>query len=211
MIDLKKLDWSEIEKLTETLPEGCFFEKHWADGIQSHTFSAPPRPNREEVVLENVSDIANYLGVKSKYVYREKENEICECIFFIPNSNDLSVAYNTEIMGHTKLLYGRVYLGILDELIVFTEPDEVENFKKQQNWKKLKEGLKIDKEFLADPWKEYRAKKKKYEEKIKKVEEATKKKIEETKERVKELEKAINDLETEFLSEIGIKENREGN
>jgi len=206
MIDLKKLDWSEIEKITETLPSGCVFEKFWKDGIESYSFTYTAPNNFDQVHLERISEIADYLGVESRHIYRSKTEEVCEGIIFRFDSRGLGVAFNEEIMGHTKLLYGRIYLGRPDiPFIVFDNLAEVDLFKKKKNWEKLKEGLKIDQEFLADPWKEYRAKKKKFEDKLKKVEEATKKNIEETKERVQELEKAINDLETEFLSELGVK------
>lgn len=206
MVDLKALDWSEIEKLTETLPSGCILEKFWKDGIESYTFTYTEPNSFDQVHLERVSEIAKYLGAEIKYILRSAKNEVCEGIIFRFDSRGLGVVFNTEIMGHTKLLYGRIYLGRSDvPFIVFDSLADAELFKKRKNWEELKEGLKIDQEFLADPWKEYRAKKKKFEEKIKKVEEATKKKIEETKERVKELERAVDSLEQEFLSALGVK------
>ena len=212
MFNLKTLDWSEIEKITEVLPSGCVIEKFWKDGIESYSFTHPAPNNFDQIHLERISEIADYLGIEARYIYRSRKDEVCEGIIFRFDSRGLGVIFNEEIMGHTKLLYGRIYLGRPDPpVMIFDNLAEVDIFKKRQTWKKLKEGLKIDQEFLADPWKEYQAKKKKFEDKLKKVEEATKRKIEETEKRVKELEKEINDLETEFLSELGVKKNREGN
>lgn len=77
--------------------------------------------------------------------------------------------------------------------VVYEDPHEAEFYKQAEKISGIEETIKNIKEFLDDPWKEYRAKEMDFKQKLGKAEAATKYKIEKSKEDLVALEKQLEE------------------
>ena len=200
MIKICNENLEKLLKLATPWPEGLEIGDHYESGYLTSKFLIPERE------ILQVSKYIEILGVKKLYLAWFSN-------YGDPGINTaLILKKDAKLVFFYDVVYGTSDISRIlminrfpkDDYFILEQEEEIELFKKANDWKQLKIRLKSITDFLKNPWEDYEAKKRRYEEKLVKVKSSTENKIKVYEETKEEIEKKMKTLENDLLGSFQV-------